>query len=246
MKKLNYIGMILFTSIFYTFNAYALVVCINGNGDLIKEQRTVESFRTLVIKCSADVTFGKSGAGGVQIECDQNIMPFLYSRVVNCILTIGSDTIICPTKININLAADNLQAISIDGSGRIFSELPIITDNFSIKLSGSGSIELKSINTKDLSIEVMGSGNVYIAGTTDKYTAYMDGSGTLNTEDMLAQRAGVSLAGSGLVKVNVNERISSSINGSGMIEYQCSTNDVNNTITGSGIIRKKENNPETK
>jgi hypothetical protein len=139
------------------------------------------------------------------------------------------------------LPETDLKAISMDGSGSIYVDYPMNVESLSIKLSGSGNINFKNITTNELSIEVLGSGIIKASGTANKFNAYLDGSGTVNAEDLKTIRARASMGGSGMIKLFAEERISTIINGSGIIEYKCNTTDVDKTINGSGSIIMIEN-----
>ncbi|KRB53483.1 head GIN domain-containing protein [Flavobacterium sp. Root186] len=78
---------------------------------------------------------------------------------------------------NFNLAIDSNEfELNLSGSGNV--NLKGIADNFTTKLSGSGDIDAGSLKSKNVDVNVSGSGNSKVT-CNDKLTARVSGSGNI-------------------------------------------------------------------
>ncbi len=120
---------------------------------------------------------------------------------------------------NFNLESrfNDLNKLSILGSGNIYSAVPLQLGQLETKITGSGDIELK--------------------GTAESVKATIAGSGDLNLKSLAAGNAECLILGSGDIEIKAIEMLKASVNGSGDIRY------LGNPLTelqvnGSGTIEK--------
>ena len=159
------------------------------------------------------------------------------------------------------LAADGLDA-DITGSGEVTIADGVIGDQYidvggsgsykagdvkalkalkvSVRVTGSGKVELGQLEAVDLDVDISGSGKVAIAGgTAGTQTVDIGGSGTYRAADLMSSEADLQLSGSGSARVWASEYLDVRITGSGGVYYKGDPT-VKESITGSGDIRPIE------
>ena len=131
-----------------------------------------------------------------------------------------------------------ISAVSLAGSGDVYSDDVIDTKNLKLSLAGSGDFNL-TVSTKNLSSSIAGSGDITLKGDSDEFTCSIAGSGNINAYDLTAKIATAKIAGSGNVKVHAIEEIQAKSAGSGNIYYKGNPSVEKTTSVGSGSIINK-------
>lgn len=105
--------------------------------------------------------------------------------------------------------------ISTSGSGDI-EMAGVEAYIFMVHISGSADVDCGIAQTKICSIDIKGSGDVKISGSTDSVNFSIAGSGDIDAGNFKAETGKASVAGSGDIRCNV-ERLSDRVRGSGDI-----------------------------
>ena len=107
-----------------------------------------------------------------------------------------------------------------------------------LDINGVGSIEVKDIQGKRLSVSLDGVGSIAIAGNVDVLELNLDGVGSFNGVDLNVKQATVRNKGVGSAVVNVSEELNATVLGIGKIEYIGSPQ-VKESVKGMGAIKKR-------
>ena len=107
-----------------------------------------------------------------------------------------------------------------------------------LDISGSGDIQLDSLDASDVNAKISGSGSITVAShvVIDHESVKISGSGSVNTLDMQAIDADVEISGSGNCKLYVLEHLYVNISGSGDVLYK-GTPAITFNGSGSGTVR---------
>lgn len=108
----------------------------------------------------------------------------------------------------------------------------------SLNAKGVGSIEIKDIQGKQLSVFLDGVGSIAIAGNVDVLDLELTGVGSFDGQGLKAKQAQVRNKGVGSAMVNVSEYLDASVSGLGSIEYIGSPQ-VTESVKGMGTIKKR-------
>lgn len=108
--------------------------------------------------------------------------------------------------------------ISTSGSGDVGIE-GVESYIFMVHISGSADVDCGIVKTKICSIDIKGSGEVKIKGSTDSVDFSIAGSGDIDAGNFKAESGKASVAGSGDIRCNV-ERLSDRVRGSGDIHNE--------------------------
>ena len=237
----TFTSILAFLIITTSLNAQIFTKKIKGNGDLKTESRTISNFDKIGVAGSFDVKLKKGKEGSIIIEADENLMEYIITEVDGDKLKIKTKKgfqLRASKTIKITVSFSSIDAVSLAGSGYIFSEDNINSDNLKLSLAGSGDLNLK-VSSNDLKTSIAGSGNITLTGNTNIFKASIAGSGNINAYELKTEMLKVSIAGSGNAKVNVINEINAVTTGSGNIYYKGNPKIEKIKSVGSGSIKNK-------
>lgn len=216
---------------------------IKGDGNLKKESREIGNFSSISSFGPLDVQISYGTPGSLQVEADENLLPYIETTVKDGILTIGSKQHVnlkSRSKMVVYVSMTSINSLHKNGSGNITGSGNFSNDGKTdIKVSGSGNIKLDFDSFGSMSLSVSGSGNITLKGNTvSNIIASVSGSGNIDCIKVKCDDADAKISGSGNVKVNVQKSIIASINGSGNVFYKGDVTNVTSKIAGSGKVIK--------
>lgn len=235
-----------------------IVDCIDGNGDLKSEERTVTSFTALANETSFHVVYVKGTEHSVTVEAESNILPYIETRVTGGALEVGTIRGIRCLRCNtqpvitvtapyiselVNAGSGDIVAGDLEGedvklvasgSGNIFAG-DVAGEDVSVVVSGSGNIRTDEISSKTFKATLSGSGDLTVSGTTVGSRHVVSGSGSVYSSNLVTNTAVVTMSGSGSVHTTVDDRLDAVISGSGNI-YLIGSPQISVTRTGSGRV----------
>jgi hypothetical protein len=193
---------------------------VEGSGNVITESREVSDFNEIVLGGTGRVVVDVTGTESLTIEAEDNIMPFLETRVSNGRLRLETNRSISPTvEIVYTITAETLDGLVI---------------------SGSGVVEAEGVDSTDVRVDISGSGDVVVAGTLSGLLSLsISGSGEFDGESLTAPEGRVDVSGSGNAVVNVTDDLDVSVSGSGEVQYLGEPN-VHSSVSGSGTVTPRE------
>ena len=193
---------------------------VEGSGNVITESREVSDFNEIVLGGTGRVVVDVTGTESLTIEAEDNIMPFLETRVSNGRLRLETNRSISPTvEIVYTITAETLDGLVI---------------------SGSGVVEAEAVDSADFRVDISGSGDVVVEGTlSGLLSVSISGSGEFDGESLTAPEGQVDVSGSGNAVVNITDDLDVSVSGSGEVQYLGEPN-VDSSVSGSGTITPRE------
>lgn len=105
-----------------------------------------------------------------------------------------------------------------------------------VSVTGSGTIRVKRMKGKSLSVQLTGSGDVKLHGEVESLNVTKTGSGEVEAHKLRAQSVNVTSSGSGDMTVCVEDTLSGLSTGSGDIEVHCEPKRISVQSSGSGSI----------
>jgi hypothetical protein len=125
----------------------------------------------------------------------------------------------------------------VNGGGKIISENSIASDNLTLGVSGTGTLDL-DVKGKTLKTEISGSGSVILKGYASYNDILMSGSGNLNAFNLELETAKIKVSGSGVAEINVSNSLDASVLGSGSVKHKGNTKTVTKKQFGSGLVER--------
>jgi hypothetical protein len=214
---------------------------IEGNGNLKKETRTASGYTEISSSGFWDVMVAYGESNSIQIEGDENLLPYIETKVEEGKLSIKTKNVNLHSKnkMTIYVSLTRLTGISLSGSGDIIGNGKFSNDGETgFKISGSGNITMSFAKLNKVHIGVSGSGNIHLSGSAGSLETRVSGSGNIDCRNLICDDASARISGSGNIKLNANKSVDVSINGSGNVSYRGAASDVRKHVSGSGRVVK--------
>lgn len=88
--------------------------CENGNGRIIKEDRSIGAFSEIEVSGAYNIILKQDSISSVSVETDSNLLKLVITRIEGNKLIIENDENICSTKeTNVYISTANIIAISV-------------------------------------------------------------------------------------------------------------------------------------
>jgi len=140
-------------------------------------------------------------------------------------------------NIEIFITVDEIDGLSLSGSGKITSEHPLKAHQFSSKLSGSGSLDI-ALDAQKVEAKLSGSGKIVVRGHTKKLILALSGSGKVDAQNMESNAVEAKLSGSGRIYACPLQNLNVNISGSGIVKYfdREQGQNIPSNVVGSGKV----------
>lgn len=213
---------------------------IDGNGNIVTQERNINSADRIKTMGSFDVLVIKGATPSVKIEADENLIPYIITGNEDGALVIRTKehyNIRSDDKIKITVTTNQLEEVEVNGSGNLKGEGKFSgSDHLTISIAGSGDVNL-DVNTPKIESDIAGSGNITLSGETRSSKISIAGDGDYNAHDLKSEDVEIHISGSGNTKVFAENNLDIHIAGSGDVSYKGNAS-VKQDIAGSGKIVK--------
>ena len=177
---------------------------INGSGDVTTENRDVAGFDKVDMQSIGNLTIVQGNEESLTITADENLLSYITTDVVNGTLQIGMKPNISlnPSKaIEYQLVMKSVAGVQLSGFGNIESE-GLKGEDLEVKLSGSGDINIGTIESDNLLVRISGFGDFDSQSIKAKTpTIEITGSGDINVDELEAEDLVVKISGFGNAKM---------------------------------------------
>jgi hypothetical protein len=204
-------------------------------GPVRDERRTLEAVTSVELRASGDLTISAGEPAVLTITAGANQLPELTSEVRDRRLILDANSSLPSGDYSYALVVPQLDGVTVAGSGSARGDA-VAEGQFTAEVSGSGSLTLTNVDATSVTARLDGSGNLQMSGTAAAQTVELSGSGGYDGANLTTGDATVTVSGSGDASVNVTDRLTAEISGSGSIDYTGSPDAVDRSISGSGDI----------
>lgn len=185
--------------------------------NFVREDRKVDSFNEITIKCPAIIKYKKGSQGEVKIKAPDNVMKSITTTVSNNKLVIElSENFSFNGPIEFEITGDDLNNIVVEGKANI-----VIDD----------------LNTKNLNISVSGSSDLHIKGKVNNLSVSVSGLGNIHADKLKAENVLVAISGSGTVEAYASNSSELNVSGLGNVNIFGKPKNRKENVTGVGHIK---------
>jgi hypothetical protein len=216
---------------------------IKGNGVYKTIERTTDDYDSVSISGWFDVDLVEGNEGEITITGEENLLEYIITEVKDgqLIIKVEDNKNLQPSKwknsIEIIIPVEEIEALSLSGSGDVVSKKTLKTNRFKMTMSGSGDIALP-IEANTISATMSGSGDMQLSGSTNDFKATISGSGNIKAYELEAEDVEATISGSADMQVIANKSIKARVSGSGDIRYRGNPDKINTKLSGSGSVSK--------
>ncbi|MDY8136269.1 head GIN domain-containing protein [Aquimarina sp. 2201CG5-10] len=216
---------------------------IQGDGNMVTKNRNISDYDEIKVKGSLDVSLISGTEGNIMIEGENNLIEYIMTEVEGDALKIyvKKGYYLKPSrgkKLVITVPFKDVSAVTLSGSGDIYSTDTIKASDFKTGVSGSGDVTLV-VDAQNTWGQVSGSGDLVLSGSSENFQGKVSGSGDLQAFDLKAKSVTAAVAGSGDVEVTATYSLKARVSGSGDIYYRGNPEKEDKSVSGSGDITKK-------
>ncbi|CAA9230089.1 MAG: hypothetical protein AVDCRST_MAG56-871 [uncultured Cytophagales bacterium] len=228
-----------------TLAALGLSACdnddvIRGRGDVVTQTRAVGPFSDVEIGGDFEVYLRQGPAEAIRLEGQENVLDVVTAKVEGQELEIKFKPFANVRKhktIRVYITNPTLTGLELSGSSRAEGQTPWTVDNLSLKVSGSGSLELEMREANEVESRISGSGSMSLRGDAEDFENEISGSGNVRAFDLVTRRADTKISGSGNCELTVTQSLNARISGSGDVRYKGDPT-VNVSVSGSGKVTR--------
>ncbi|MDX1416516.1 MAG: head GIN domain-containing protein [Candidatus Promineifilaceae bacterium] len=215
---------------------------VRGTGGMTEEMREVSGFNAIALDGLGTMFIEQGDKESLRIEAEDNLISFLESEIEeNTLLLRGRTGInIVPTQgIFYYLTVRDLESISVNGLGNVdLRELN--TPQLTLAINGGGEINAQNLDTPQLEVKINGLGSLNMdGGQVQEQHVTIDGGGSYSARTLASDAAEISINGLGSATIWAEENLDVSIDGGGSVQYTGKPR-VNQSINGVGSVSALE------
>jgi len=211
-----------------------------GKGPVVSEERNVSGFQEVQSEVGGDVYINRGPDYKMVVEGPADVLDVLSTEVNGdrLIIRIKNGVFVSGKKLNIHITMPHLTGMQLNGSGNMEMLDTLIARDLSLKISGSGNLNLQHVEAENIQAKISGSGGLNIAtGSARSEVLETSGSGSMNLLNLQAEQVDIKISGSGNTRVFVTDYLKAKISGSGNIYYKGSPV-IDVDISGSGSLKR--------
>lgn len=190
---------------------------VEGSGRVATESRAVRGVTGVSVSGLGRLTIGHADSESLTVTADDNILPYLTSRLDGGRLVLG-------VKRNARLHPHHeiLYALAV-------------RDLAGIEASGATQVEAEGIDREELAVRLSGAGRATVAGRVDRQRLRLSGGSRYLATDLASRVTAARLSGSARARVRVSERLEGRVSGAAGLEY---AGDPEVTVAGRATVRR--------
>ena len=213
---------------------------VKGNGEVTTITRTTSDYNEISCAGSMDFILVKGEEGKITIEGEKNLLKHIITEVKGdkLIVKVERGVYLSSSRnkgIKITIPFQDINDVSLAGSGDLWTKDTISATNLEVSLAGSGDVVV-DIDATSVEGNIAGSGDLTLKGNTKNLEANIAGSGDFHGFELQAENTEVSVAGSGDAEVVSLKMLKARVSGSGDIEYKGNPSKEDTKVAGSGSI----------
>ncbi len=218
---------------------------VKGNGNMTTIERSVGDYDAVALSGWFDVNLVAGNEGELTLKGEENLLEYIKTEVKDGKLTIKvkKGINLKPSSwkkgmgIYVTVPVEDINAVTLSGSGDIVGKTTLKANNFKTSISGSGDITL-DVDANEVKATMSGSGDINLSGKTGDLEVRVSGSGDIKAYDLEADYVSAEVSGSADVKVTVNQTLKARVSGSGDISYRGNPKKIDSKTSGSGDVSK--------
>ena len=198
---------------------------IRGSGNIVTEARDVRDFNRVVFGGTGELLLTQSGEESLTVSADDNVMGYIEAEVRGKTLYIGLTDKpgpgVSPSQpIRFNLNVKEIASLDVAGIARTETG-EIVTEQLAVKVSGSSSLSMTSLEAQKLTLNLSGSNEVEVTGIGEvtEQKVVLIGASSYYALGLRSQSADVTMSGSSEAAVWATDFLDVSVAGKGSLDY---------------------------
>lgn len=221
--------------------------CFIGTGNIVKEERQLGQFQTIVLKDNMNLILQKSNTNSLVVEAGSNLMGKIVTEVENdSVLTIRNDNRCNWVRsfdepLNVYVNFQQLDILEYRSIGNVTNVDTLRVDSLCIDVrEGAGKIKLLIKSPLVYCNLHYGTADIVLSGKADLAYVFGDGFGRIDNRDFTVNQVYVTNKSSNDMFLNANLRLGATIENIGNIYYRGNPPEIELQQLSSGQLIKME------
>jgi len=211
---------------------------IKGSGNIIKETRNVSGFHGIDVGGAYKVVLIKSSEEKIVLEVDDNLLPYIKTKVFGGILEIDNEKDFRnPKQLKVTIYFKSINEIDISGAASLFSEDVLKAESIEIDASGASYIDLK-LDTESLECDFSGASKIEFSGRAISVEIEASGATVYNALKLEVESCEIDASGAAVARIWVTGELGLEASGASSIRYKGSPSIDLIDISGASSVRK--------
>ncbi|KPK81190.1 MAG: hypothetical protein AMS27_15660 [Bacteroides sp. SM23_62_1] len=238
--KINYLYLVIISLAVTVQSCYIdFRETVYGNGNVITEERSVNSFDGIKVSSGIDVFITQGEEESLKIIADENLIEYILTDVTGGILTIHSEVNIRNARSKeVHLVYKQLRSIKVSSAGDVEGTNTMNARDLDIHLSSAGDLNL-DMTANQVHCSISSSGDARLSGTADELVARLSSAGDLYAYDLIVKKARVDVSSAGNARIHATEEVNLSASSAGDIYYMGNPQTIHTNTSSAGNIRKR-------
>ena len=192
---------------------------IKGSGNVLTEKRSVADFKAIEVGGVFDVEVVAQKEFGVEIEADDNLLPYIKTEVRGGTLEISNEKrLSTKSRIRVRISAPDIERLQV---------------------SGASKLSLSNVKNDSLTVDASGASKVSVAGETRNLDVELSGASKLDAENLKAENVDVDGSGASSAGVNVSGDLKADLSGASKVTYTGNPRNLQKSTSGASSVRGK-------
>lgn len=211
---------------------------IKGSGKVIKETREVSGFHGIDVGGAFEVILIKASQEKVVLEVDDNLMPYITTKVYGGILEIDNEKDFRnPTKLKVTIYYKSMDDIELSGAASLVSQDVLKAESIKIDASGASDIKLQ-LETGKLEADFSGASKVDLSGKVTSAEVEASGATVYDAFELETENCTIDASGASVVRIWVTSKLGIDASGASSVRYKGSPSIDLIDISGASSVRK--------
>lgn len=214
------------------------VVGERGNGNVVKQERKVESFNAIDVSGAFEVYLSQGTNQSVFVEADENLLPMIRTEVRGGTLMIGNEKPIRNSKsLKVYITVPELKSIELSGAVNLTSQNKLSFTELGLEISGATETNLE-LAVQKLEINSSGGSKMRFTGMANKVDLDVSGAADIQAYDLMAEVVSVNISGAGDAEVYATKELYADVSGAASVRYKGDPAKVDSNVSGAGSVKK--------
>jgi len=211
---------------------------IKGNGNVVKQERSVSSFTGIDVGGAFKVYLTQGEKETLVVEADENLLDIIETEVRGNTLRIKTSQDIRDSKaLNIYITFKNLEDLDVSGACNLTGENKFKLGDLDLGCSGASDVMLK-LSAEDVNLDCSGASEMDIYGSAETIDLDVSGASHIDAFEFEVKICKADVSGASRAKVFVTGELSAEVSGAASLKYKGDAVITNHDVSGAGSLKK--------
>lgn len=211
---------------------------IKGSGNVVKETREVSGFHGIEVGGAFEVVLVEANTEKVVLEMDDNLLPYVKTRVFGGILEIDNDRDFRnPSELKVTIYFKSIDNIDISGAASLISDDVIKAESLEFEASGASDVQLQ-LAVERLEADLSGASKVSFSGKARYAELETSGAAVYKALELETEESSLDASGAAVARIWVTEKFAIEASGASSVRYKGNPGIDIIDISGASSVRK--------